>query len=238
VTFYTLPRWIPFQRGIPVFCANTAKDLRGAGGLPDTGYFQSFCFTILCGSLYEAGMQTNVTYGSRCTAAFLIPLGLGSLTLGVAVPFLLEDPAFAFILMGLPLIATGCVALLHGFSAAFTRIEISGQELKLAVPGWRGFPVPPVRRSVLKWNDVHAVRHRVEVYSVAIPPFAFGMFFPVNVYAIETSEERFILGGKSVPGLAGAVAEIAARSGLTVQYEGQVRTKLVKALLKGTPEWS
>jgi hypothetical protein len=183
-------------------------------------------------------MQTDKTYRSRCSAAFLIPLGLGCLALGTAVPFLLKDPVFAFILMGLPLIFTGCVALLHGFSAAQTRIEISGQKLKLAVPGWRGFPVPPVMRADLEWNEVRALRHRIEVYQVAMPPFALGTPFPVNVYAIETAQGRFILGGRSIPRLAEAIAEIATRSGLPVQHDGEVSAKIVEALLKGTPSWS
>lgn len=182
-------------------------------------------------------MPPNKIYSARYTAAFLIPLGLGSLVLGAAVPFLLEDAVFAFILMGLPLIAVACVALLHGFAAARTRIEISEQSLRLAVPGWRVFPIPPVRRVILSWNSVRAVRHRVELYSVAIPPFALGMPFPVDVYAVEAAGQRFILGGKSIPRLAAAISEIAAGSGLAVRYEGQVKSKLFKALLKGAPAW-
>ena len=182
-------------------------------------------------------MPSTAIYSSRCTAAFLIPLGLSSLALGAAVPFLLEDPVFAFILMGIPLLICAVIALLHGFSAAFSRIEISERQLKLAAPSWRGFPVPPVRKAVLNWNDVRAVRHRVELYHVAIPPFALNVPFPVDVYALETAQERFILGGKSIPRLADAIADIAVRSRLPVRREGEVRSSLLKALLKGTPEW-
>jgi hypothetical protein len=185
----------------------------------------------------ESTLATKHIYTGRISAAFLLPLGLGMLCLAAALPFVLESPLVGFVLMGLPMIAVGFVALLHGFAAAFTRIEITGDKLKLAGPAWRGFPVPPLRRATVGWSDVLAVRHRIEIYRVPILPFVAAMPFLVDVYAIDTSRERFILGGRSVPRLSGAVAEIAARSGCSVQSEPEVRAKLIGTLLRGAPPW-
>jgi hypothetical protein len=182
-------------------------------------------------------MATKHIYRSRVPAVFLIPLGVFMLCLSAALPFELQDPILGFILMGLPLIFTGSVALLHGCAAAVTRIEITEHELKLSVPGWRGFPVPPLRRASLGWSEVLAVRHRTEIYRVAILPFALDMPFPVDVFAIDTSRERFILGGRSVRRLTEAIAEIAARSGRPLQSEQKVWAGLVGTLLRGAPPW-
>ena len=58
------------------------------------------------------------------------------------------------------------------------------------------------------------MRDRTEIYRVAILPFVLAVPFPVDVYAIDTSRERFILGGRSVTRLPGVVAEISGRSGV------------------------
>ena len=188
-------------------------------------------------SLKGISMPIKHIYSSRIAAAFLIPLGLATICLAAALPFVLQSPILGFVLMGLPLIFAGFVALLHGFAAAFTRIEITEDELKLTVPGWRGFPVPPLRRASLGWSEVLAVRHRTEIYRVAILPFVLAVPFPVDVYAIDTSRERFILGGRSVTRLAGVAAEISGRSGRPLQSEREVWAGLVNTLLRGAPPW-
>jgi len=56
-------------------------------------------------------MPIKHIYSSRITAAFLIPLGLAELCLAAALPFVLQSPILGFVLMGLPLIFAGFVAL-------------------------------------------------------------------------------------------------------------------------------
>lgn len=182
-------------------------------------------------------MQTTMTYRSRAAGFFLIALGLFMLGLASILPFVLEAPILGFILMGVPMIFTGLIALLHGIAAGFTSIQITEHELKLVVPEWRGFPAPPFHRASLRWDELLAVRRRKEIYGVPIPPFALSMPFAVDVYAIDTARKRFILGGKSLSRLPEAMTEIAGRSGLAVHLEADASAKLVKTLLRGAPAW-
>jgi hypothetical protein len=69
----------------------------------------------------------------------------------------------------IPLMFCAITMLLHGVAAASTRIEIDESGLRLAMPGWRGFPpAPPVRKASVSWDEVLAVRNRTELYHVAI----------------------------------------------------------------------
>jgi hypothetical protein len=184
-----------------------------------------------------SAMPRIKTYHSPVAACFLIPLGLCMLGLAAVLPFVLEDPIFVFILLVVPSIFTGVIALLHGIAAAFTSIQITENELKLVVPEWRGFPVPPLHRASLQWNEVLAVRHRKEIYVIPIIPFFLSIPFPVDVYAIDSVRERFIIGGESFSWLAKAVTEIASRSGLSIQREEEVSAKLLNTILRGAPAW-
>ena len=175
-------------------------------------------------------------YKNRVAGFLLIPFGLLLLVLALCIPFLLEAPLLGFILMSAPMLFCAVVLLLQGFAAACTRIEILDGGLMLATPGWRGFPVPPVRRAFLSWNEVLAVRSRTEIYHVPIFPVFMIIPFPVNVFAVDTAKGRFLMGGQK-RGLTEAVEEIANRSGSPVQFEGQVRAKFFHTLLHGAPEW-
>jgi hypothetical protein len=194
--------------------------------------------TIVSKSLKDHGvlMAEKRIFRNRIVAIIFIPLGLFMLFFSAILPFLLKDPILGFILMGVPMIFGALIMLLHGAAAAFTRIEIAESGLVLAVPGWRGFPVPPIRKATLSWDEVLAVRNRVELYYVTILPYALAMPFPVMVFAIDTTRGRYILGGK-IRWLSQAMQEIAYGAGRSVRYEGEVEARLFSTLLHGAPEW-
>ena len=181
-------------------------------------------------------MEAKLVYRSRIVGAIFIPFGLTMLFFAMCLPFLLESPLLGFILMGIPMIFTAVIMLLHGFAAASTRIEIAPSGLRLAIPGWRAFPVPPARKASLSWDEVLAVRKRTELYHVTILPFAIHMPYPVEVFAVDTTQGRFILGGR-ISWLHAAMKEIALRSGRAVRSEGEVQAGLFSSLLSGAPEW-
>jgi hypothetical protein len=181
-------------------------------------------------------MAAKQIYRNRLVGAIFIPFGLVMLLFAASLPFLLKSPVLGFVLMGVPMIFGAVIMLLHGLAAAYTRIEIAENGLTLAVPGWRGFPVPPARKASLSWDEVLAVRHRMELYGVTILPYAFEMPFPVEVFAIDTTRGRFILGGK-IGWLAQAMGEIALHAGHPVRSEGDVQAWLFSSLLHGAPEW-
>ena len=92
--------------------------------------------------------------------------------------------------------------------------------------------MPPVRRLTLRWDEVLMVRYRREVYQLlAIPSF------PVDVFAIDTTKGRVVLGGRSIPGLQMAVKEIARRAKLDIRDEGELKPRLFRSLIRGSPPW-
>ena len=181
-------------------------------------------------------MAAKLIYRNRIIGAIFIPFGLTMLVFTVCLPFLLKDAVLGFILMGIPMMFGALILLLHGIAAASIRIEIDESGLRLAVPGWRGFPVPPARKASISWDEVLAVRNRIELYHVTILPYALAMPYPVEVFAIDTTRGRFILGGK-IGWLSRAMREIALRAGRRVRSEEEVRARLFSSLLRGAPEW-
>lgn len=181
-------------------------------------------------------MAVKLIYRNRIIGAIFIPFGLAMLVFSVCLPFLLKNALLGFILMGVPMMFGALVMLLHGIAAASTRVEIDENGLRLAMPGWRGFPVPPVRKASISWDEVLAVRNRIELYHVTIPPFALAMPYPVEVFAIDTTRGRFILGGK-IGWLSQAMREIALRAARPVRSEEHLQARLFPSLLRGAPEW-
>lgn len=174
-------------------------------------------------------MAARQIYSNRIVAAVLIPFSVIIIGLALLLPFLLKSPILGFFLMSLPALFGGVIMLLHGLGAGLTRIEIAENGLELALPVWRGFPTPPVRRAALAWIEVIAVRRRIEIYHWAFP-------FPVWVFAIDTSQGRFVLGGK-IGWLPRAMEEIARHSNCPVEDLGEVEAGMVSALKGDTPEW-
>ncbi|NJD06610.1 MAG: hypothetical protein FIA97_08950 [Methylococcaceae bacterium] len=173
-------------------------------------------------------------YSGKIGGAAIMLVGLLSLGISILLPFAVGDPLLGVVLMGLPLLLLGGFELVSGFASFATRIEIHQETLVLSAPAWRGCPLPPVRKLSPRWEEVQAVRYRAEIYHL-LP--GGGLPFPVTTYAIETQKGRMILGGKLVPGLAEAMAEIAHRSGCSVSEERPVTAGILRVLFKGPPSW-
>ncbi len=178
----------------------------------------------------------NLYRSSRAASVFLILFAMVTLCFAALLPFLLDSPLPGFVLMGLPMIFVALAMLLQGLAGVSARIEITGDELKMVLPAWRGFPVPPMRRATLKWDEVLAVRRRVEIYTVLIPPVMITPF-AVEVYAIDTSRGRFVAGKRAIRRLPEAIDEISLKSGHPIQSRGEVRVGLFRCLVCGAPDW-
>jgi hypothetical protein len=176
-------------------------------------------------------MGNKLLYSGLLTGLALGLIGFVGVALAVAVPVFAKAPILAFILMSVPAFFIGFIALVHGFAVIPARIEITDTALKLAVPGWRVFPIPPVIRLTLRWDELLAVRRRKEVYQLLVLPF------PVEVFAIDTVKGMVVMGGRSIPGLQRAVSEIVRRAGLTIRDEGELKLGLIQSLLRGSPPW-
>ncbi len=167
----------------------------------------------------------------------LVLLGMVGTALGVLVPFVVGAPILAFFLMSVPLLFSSVIALLHGAAVIPARIAITDADLRLTVPRWRVFPMPPVRNVTLGWDELLAVRHRLEIYQAPAIPFLASVSFPVQVYAIDTRKGRVVLGGRSIPCLQEAVMEIVRRAGVPFQDEGEVKLGLIRSLFMESPRW-
>jgi len=176
-------------------------------------------------------MGNKLLYSGLLTGLTLGLLGLVGVTLAVAVTVFARAPILAFILMSVPAFFMGSVALVHGLALIAARIEISDTALKLTIPRWRVFPIPPVIRLSLRWDELLAVRHRKEVYQVLV------VAFPVEVFAIDTVKGRVVLGGRGIPDMQRALMEIVRRAGLTIRDEGELKLSLINGLVKGSPPW-
>lgn len=176
-------------------------------------------------------MGNKLLYSGLLTGLTLGLLGFVGVALAVAVPVFARAPILAFILMSVPAFFMGSIALVHGFALITARIEVTDTVLKLAIPRWRVFPIPPVIRLTLRWDELVAVRHRKEVYQLLVLPFR------VEVFAIDTVKGRVVWGGRSIPGFQRALMEIVRRAGLTIRDEGELKLGLIQSLLRGSPPW-
>jgi hypothetical protein len=183
-------------------------------------------------------MPAAVLYRGRLAGIVLIPMGLYCLGLAAAIPFALKAPWLGFALMGVPLIFVGLLAILNGSAHLGTKIWISEENLIISAPTWRGCPLLPMKRINIPWDMVRAVRHRKELYSILlVSPFPLFAPFPVDAYALETNKERIILAGRSVRNLKQAIVEISQKSGHTVTEEKEIRVSIIRALIRGVPDW-
>ncbi|MGC8492195.1 MAG: hypothetical protein ACP5SH_10700 [Syntrophobacteraceae bacterium] len=182
-------------------------------------------------------MQESKIYRSRRgTATFFIPFGVAILCFAVALPFLLKSPLAGFFLMSVPMIFGGFVVLMYGISAVYSRMEITEGELKMVLPGWRALPVLPMRKACLRWSEVRAVRHRVDVYTIFIPPWLL-VPYPLDMYAIDTDNERILVPREIVRRLPEAIGAICDYSGHPLQTEPQASVSFFRTLFFGTPTW-
>jgi hypothetical protein len=165
--------------------------------------------------------------------AVLVILGMSALNLLAVMPgtFGLSWPTFA--LVGLPLAAGGACGTLMGYAIFSTRIEIAGDGLVIAAPGWRGCPFPPVRHHRLKWTDVRAVRHRSERYRIGLLPL--GMRF--EAYAIETTDGLIPLGSYYLSDLEPVLIDLAHRVDCPWCEDDEIDAGLLRTLFFGGPAW-
>lgn len=180
----------------------------------------------------EVRMENKLAFKGMLQGLSLMILGVFLLALAATVPVFASAPVLAFFLMSVPAFFSGAVALLHGLAVISACIAITDSELTLIVPEWRVFPILPVRRISLKWDELLAIRHRKEVYQLLA---AFS--FPVDVFALDTTKGRIVLGERSIPGMRRALMEVAGRCRLVIQEEGEVSLGVVHTLLKGSPPW-
>ncbi len=174
----------------------------------------------------------------RLTAALLSVLGLACFGIAASLPFLLTDPILGFLLMGLPMLFSGGVALQHGTSLRCAELTLDAHGLQARLPQWRGFPAPPCRRTDIPWEQVHAIRHRREHYWLWIrqgrPTFP---LLPVDAYLVEFDGGQLLLAGNMLPQLPAVVQAIARYRGLPVQEQEPVIVGAPAALLGRLPSW-
>ncbi len=174
----------------------------------------------------------------RLTAALLLCLGLFCVVWALALLRLLASPLLGFLLMGLPLLLGGGVCMAQGLALWGARLEMDDQGLRLAAPAWRGFPVPPLRRLALGWDEVRAVRRRREHYHVlVVGQVAMPLDLAVVVYRLETSQGPVVLGGNSLPRLESRMAELAVRAGVPVEAAPDARAGVWRTIRGGPPPW-
>jgi hypothetical protein len=173
-------------------------------------------------------------YSGRLAGTAFLFIGIAAIGSGLALVLVAAAPLLALALVGLPACAMGSIAVLSGAASFSTRIEIARDALVLEVPQWRGCPLPPVAHRRIRWNEITALRHRMEIYCL-LP--GGGLPMPVDCYAIETMNERLVLAGKSVPHLATAMRAISAKSGQPLRENPPAPTGIFASLMKGPPAW-
>jgi hypothetical protein len=173
------------------------------------------------------------TYTGHRTAWIYLPLGTWTLAAVILGLLYAEDVVWFFLLCGLPALFLVWVTLVGGFASAATRISLSDEGVAVRAPTWRGTPLLPLQRLTAAWSDIISVRRRTEIYAIS------GMGgFPVPAWELKTRSGAVVFGGRMVPGLPDAMAEIARRANVPIVDEGPIQVRLVRALLHGTPEWA
>jgi hypothetical protein len=162
-------------------------------------------------------------------------LGLTCLLLAAFSPWLLKDFWPALILIGLPLLFSGALALLSGLAMAQTRLEITEQGLVMRIPAWRGCPCPPARTWRLAWREIKGLSRRKVLFRVFLMtgpvPMLSGL--AVVVYTLETDQGRITLPGSILPRLPQVLDLLASRCSLQITEGEQVQGSLIKTMLTG-----
>jgi len=153
--------------------------------------------------------RTVVYAPSRLGGAMLVAAGLLVVAAAPAT-LLLDDPAWAGALMGVPAAFAGVVVAAMGYGYLVSRVELGERGLRLVVPTLRyGGPSPPRRTLEASWDRVTAVTRATRVYRV---PFA----FPVQVYAVEAAGRRVAWTKATGLPAATVATQIAARAAVPI----------------------
>jgi hypothetical protein len=172
-------------------------------------------------------------YGARALGSVVAALGIAGLLLLAVMPEMLGSGGPSAALIGLPLAVAGLAGLLIGYAALSTRLEITEGGLAVEAPTWRALPIPPVQQFQLGWQEVHAIRHRTELYRLGPLPIR----LPLEVFAIETARGRIVLGGYYLWELEPVLIEIAHRADRPWREDGTVEASLLHTLCSGPPTW-
>lgn len=176
--------------------------------------------------------KVQATFTGRRTAWAYLPLGFLMLAAVTAGVLFAEDRAWFLLLCGVPGLLVVWAALTGGFAAVASKIALSENGLTVNAPTWRGMPMLPLQRVTAGWRDVITVQRRTELYGI----MGSGSF-PVPVWRLKTRTATVVFGGRIIPKLGEAMAEIAHRSGVQIIDEGFCDVSLQSALLHGTPAW-
>jgi hypothetical protein len=174
----------------------------------------------------------------RITAVFLFLLGIAGFSLAAMLPLLLSDPVLGFVLMGLPLLFGGAVALLHGFAMFCSELTLDRQGLHGRLPAWRGFPTPPCQTADFHWEQVQRISHRCEDYCLAIVKgHSYMPLLPVDAYLVEYEGGRLLLAGNMLPKPAAIVESMAALCGADIRELPPVTVNAFQSLRGNLPPW-
>jgi len=172
-------------------------------------------------------------YGAPVTGALLAGLGMLAFGLLALMPTTFDGVSLVRTLMALSLAIGGIFGILIGYASVSTRIEIAPEGLLVTTPGWRASPYPPVRQHHIRWEDVRAVHHRTEVYSIGPLPWR----LPLEAYAIETTAGPIVFGGYYMSDLEPVLIELAHRADRPWREDPEVAAGLLHTLCHGAPPW-
>jgi hypothetical protein len=171
-------------------------------------------------------------YSARASGALFAGAGIACLLLLGLMPGVFDGEPVA-VLIGLSLVGGGLFGLLTGYAGLLTRIEVRPAGLLIEVPSWRAVPLPPVRRIEVGWDQVNAVRRRIESYRLGFLPIR----LPLEVLAVETASGRALFASYYLWQLEPILIDIANRADCPWSEDGTVEAGLFATLLRGPPAW-
>jgi len=172
-------------------------------------------------------------YSAPLPGALLAILGISALILLALMPATFGLDWLPLALIGAPLAVGGACGVVMGYAILSIRIEIAQDGIVVAAPGWRACPFPPVRQYRLRWTDVRAVRHRIELYRIG----PLSLRLPLETYAIETAEGVIPFGSYYLSDLEPVLIDLAHRADRPWCEDGEVEADLLRTLLFGARSW-
>ena len=172
-------------------------------------------------------------YSAPLMGALLATLGISALILLALMPAMFGVSWLPLALIGVPLAVGGACGVVMGYAMLSTRIEIAQNGIVITAPGLRACPFPPVRQYRLRWTDVCAVRHRIELYRIGPLPLR----LPLETYAVETADGSVPFGSYYLSDLEPVLIELAHRADRPWCEDGEVEAGLLRTLLFGAPTW-
>lgn len=171
-------------------------------------------------------------YSARASGALFAGAGIACLALLALMPGVFEGEPTA-VLIALSLLGGGVFGLLTGYAGLVTRIEMRPAGLLIEVPSWRAVPLPPVRRIEARWDQIHAVRRRIENYRLGLLPVR----LPFEVLAVETGSGRALFASYYLWQLEPVLIDVANRADCPWSEDGTVEAGLFRTLRRGAPAW-